>query len=259
MDLDIAQALQSSLERVSGWIEGAVRALPSLVAALLVFALFWFAAKTVRRLVRRLLDQVSDYRAVNRLVSTLVFCAAVVLGLLVALGILDLDRTVTSILAGAGILGLAVGFAAQDMVSNLMAGILLSVRRPLKPGELISSGDTFGTVEEINLRATVVRTPGGQLVYVPNSDILTNPLTNYTTLGRRRVDVVCGVSYADDLEKAKRVTLEALAGVEGRDESRDVEFFYDEFGGSSINFKARFWVPFEASNGPYLAARSDAI
>lgn len=247
------------MDRVGAWIESAVTALPNLVAALVILLIFWILAAGARRVLHGVLARVSSYTAVNRLLSTIVFLVVLVLGLLVALGALNLDRTVTSILAGAGILGLAVGFAAQDTVENFIAGILLSVRRPFREGELISSNDIFGVVTEINLRSTVLRTLTGQRVHIPNKTVFGNPMTNYTALGRRRVDLACGVSYADDLEEVRRVTIGALDAISGRDRNVDVEFFYEEFGASSINFVTRFWIPFRASQPEYLAARSEAI
>jgi small conductance mechanosensitive channel len=173
--------------------------------------------------------------------------------------VLNLSTAVTSILGAAGILGLAIGFAAQDTVSNLISGVMISVRRPLKEGDLVETNDTFGVVDQVNLRATVVRTPTGQIVFVPNKDVFQNRLTNYSRSGQRRVDLSCGVSYGDDLEKAKRVALEAIGGLEKRVKGRDVELFYNGFGDSSINFTLRFWIDFARSQADFLAAQSDAI
>lgn len=259
MDLDLQAALDSALARVGEWVDTAVTNLPNLVAAIVVLIVFSLLAKFARRLLSRLLGRVSDYKAVNRLLSTMLYVAVLGVGVLVALGALNLDKTVTSLLAGAGILGLAVGFAAQDSVENLIAGIMLSVRRPFKEGELVTANGVFGVVNEINLRSTVIRTPPGQFVYVPNKLVFGNPLTNFSELGSRRVDLSCGVGYADDLDHARDVAVRAIEGVEVRDTERDVEFFYEEFGGSSINFVARFWIPFGTSHADYLSARSDAV
>ncbi len=259
MEFDIQSALESGLARVSEWIEAAVAGLPNFLAALLILIVFFLVAKGARRLLARVLSRFSDYKAVNRLLSTLVYVVVLGLGLLVALGAMNLDKTVTSILAGAGILGLAVGFAAQDSVENLIAGIMLSVRRPFKEGELISTNDVFGVVEEINLRATVIRAFSGQLVYVPNKEVFGDPLTNYTELGARRVDLTCGVSYADDLEEVQQVAVRAMEGIENRESDKGVDFYYEEFGGSSINFVVRFWIPFSSSQADFLAARSEAV
>lgn len=259
MGFDLQQTLRAMMEKVSGWVEGFILALPNFVAAVLVLVLFWIAARVVRRIAARGLERVSSYRAVNRLLSTIAYIGVLAVGLFVALGVLDLDKTVTSLLAGAGILGLAIGFAAQDTVENLLSGIMLSIRRPIRVGDLVETNGTFGVVQEVNLRETRLRTGPGQLVYIPNSDVYAEPLTNFSQLGRRRVDVSCGVAYGDDLEEAKRVAVEAVEGLEMRDPSRDVELFWEEFGGSSVNFTLRFWIEFSASHAAFLAARSEAM
>ena len=93
---------------------------------------------------------------------------------------------------------------------------------------------------------------------IPNKQVFENPIMNYTVRGTRRVDITLGVSYGDDLEKAKRVAMEAVASVPARLPDREVELFYEEFAESSISFSVRFWINFEAQK-EYLAARSDAI
>ena len=93
---------------------------------------------------------------------------------------------------------------------------------------------------------------------IPNKQVFENPIMNYTIRGTRRVDITLGVSYADDLEKAKRVAMEAVAAVPDRLPDREVELFYEEFAESSVDFTVRFWLPFEGQKD-YLAARSDAI
>ena len=257
--MDLNDTLQATWDKVGDWLAGAIRALPNLVVAILIIVLFFYVARWARGWIYRLLGRVSDYRAVNRLLSTVGFVALIALGVLVALSVLNLNTAVASILGAAGILGLAIGFAAQDSVENLIAGVMISIRRPLREGDLVDTNDTFGVVDEVNLRSTVVRVPTGQLVYVPNSAVFKNRMINYTRTGQRRVDISCGVSYADDLEKAKRVAIEAIEGLESRVESKDVELFYNEFGGSSINFVLRFWMEFGRSQAEFLAAQSDAI
>jgi small conductance mechanosensitive channel len=165
---------------------------------------------------------------------------------------------VASLLAGAGIVGLALGFAFQDIAANLMAGVYLSVRRPFRRGHLIKAQDYFGIVQEVNLRWTELLTQQGQLVLIPNKQVFENPIMNYTARGSRRVDITLGVSYGDDLEKARRVALEAVAALPGLLPDKPVEMFYEEFADSSIDFTIRFWIPFQ-SQKDYLAARSEAM
>ncbi|HBQ59085.1 MAG TPA: mechanosensitive ion channel protein MscS, partial [Balneolaceae bacterium] len=179
-------------------------------------------------------------------------------GVFFALSILNLDGAVTSLLAGAGIIGLALGFAFQDIASNFISGVLLSIRHPFGIGDIIDTNGYFGTVQKLNLRNTVIRTPQGQIVYVPNKSVYENPFTNFTKTGMRRIDLECGVSYGDDLEKALKVAIEAIEGLDARDKSKDVELYYDSFGGSSVDFKLRFWIDFEVLP-QYLGARSEAI
>lgn len=257
--MDLNETIQATWDKVGGWLAGAIQALPNLIVALLVLVIFFYGSRYVRRLTYRLLGRVSQYRAVNRLLSTVAFVALLGLGLVVALTILNLGTAVASLLGAAGILGLAIGFAAQDSVENLIAGVMISIRRPLREGDLVETNDTFGVVDQVNLRNTVVRQPAGQLVYVPNSSVFKNRLVNYSSTGQRRVDIECGVSYGDDLEKAKRVALEAIEGLEERIPGRDVEFYYKEFGGSSINFVLRFWIAFGRSQTDFLAAQSGAV
>ncbi len=116
----------------------------------------------------------------------------------------------------------------------------------------------MGTVDTVNLRATIVRTFQGQVVRIPNAEVFKNPLVNYSESGRRRVDIPVGVAYGDDLERARRVAIEAVEGVPGRDPARDVMCVYTEFGDSSINFLIAFWIR-TGAQADYLTARSEAI
>lgn len=257
--MDLNETLQATWDKVGGWLAGAIQALPNLIVAVLIAAAFVFVARFARTWTFNLLGRVSQYRAVNRLLSTVVFVALLVVGAVVALTVLNLDRAVASILGAAGILGLAIGFAAQDSVENLIAGVMISIRRPLREGHLVETNDTFGVVEEVNLRSTVLRVPTGQKVFVPNSAVFKNRLINYSAGGQRRVDVQCGVSYGDDLEKVRRVAVAALADLPRRVPGRDIEFYYTGFGGSSIDFTVCVWIQFGRAQGEFLDVQSEAI
>ncbi|HET9226778.1 MAG TPA: mechanosensitive ion channel family protein [Thermoanaerobaculia bacterium] len=256
MDFDQAWGLLA--RKLTGWGRAFVLSLPNLLLAVLTVVLFWLIARGARNVVKRLLHRVSHSEQVNYLLSQTVYIAVLAAGTFIALGILGLQKTVASLLAGAGIIGLALGFAFQDIAANLMAGIYLSVRRPFRRGHLIKAQDYFGIVQEVNLRWTEILTQQGQLVLIPNRQVFENPIMNYTSRGTRRVDISLGVSYSDDLEKARRVAIEAVSAVPGRLPDRDVELFYEELAKSSVDFTVRFWIPFEAQKD-YLAARSDAI
>jgi small conductance mechanosensitive channel len=244
--------------KLAGWSRAFILALPNFLLAVGTVVAFWLFARAVRNLALRLLHRVSHSQQVTYLLSQMVYIAVLTAGTFAALGILGLQKTVASLLAGAGIVGLALGFAFQDIAANLMAGVYLSVRRPFRRGHLIKAQDYFGIVQEVNLRWTEVLTQQGQLVLIPNKQVFENPIMNYTVRGSRRVDITLGVSYGDDLEKARQVALEAIASLPGRMPDRQVEMFYEEFAESSINFTIRFWIPAQTQKD-YLAARSEAI
>lgn len=244
--------------KLTGWGRAFILALPNFLLAVATVVAFWLLARAARNLVRRLLHRVSHSEQVTYLLAQMVYIGVLTAGTFVALGILGLQKTVASLLAGAGIVGLALGFAFQDIAANLMAGIYLSVRRPFRRGDLIKTQDFFGIVQEVNLRWTEILTQQGQLVLIPNKQVFENPIMNYTIRGSRRVDLTLGVSYGDDLEKVRQVALEAVAALPGRMPDRPVEMFYEELAESSVDFTIRFWIPFQAQKD-YLAARSDAI
>ncbi len=257
--MGIEKAWDQLIAKVLGWVHDFILLLPNLAVAVVVVVGFWLLAKLVRDLLHRLLRRISHSEQVNRLLGQTVFLAFMVAGLFVALGIVGLQKTVASLLAGAGILGLALGFAFQDIAANFMAGIYLSIERPFSPGHLIQSKEIQGVVKRVHLRWTEIRTPQGQLILVPNKQVFENPLTNFSTTGERRIDLKAGVGYGDDLAKVKRVAVEAIEAVPGRKPDSGVELFFEEFGESTINLVVRFWIPFAAKQSDYLQAQSEAI
>lgn len=245
-------------DKLETWIETFIRMLPNLVIALLVLIVFYVLGKIIRNAVKKLLSKATDNKTIINLLETIVGVMIVGIGIFIALSVLQLDGAVTSLLAGAGIIGLALGFAFQDIASNFISGVILSIRHPFGIGDIIETNGVYGTVQKLNLRNTIIKTPRGQIVYIPNKKVFENVLENFTSTGERRIDLSCGVSYGDDLEKAKNVAIEAVKGMDNYNPDKGIEFYYDEFGGSSINFKIRFWVNFH-TNPDFWSARSDAI
>jgi small conductance mechanosensitive channel len=176
----------------------------------------------------------------------------------IALSIIVLDKAVTFLLAGVGIVGLALGFAFQNIASNFVSSVLMAVSRPVRIGDVIESNDYFGTIININLRCTIIRTMQGQHVHIPNKDIYNKPIKNFSEEGKRRIDLKCGVSYGDDLEKVKRVTIDAIKNIDYILPNEGVTLFYKEFGDFAIDFEVRYWVDFK-KQPDYLEALSDGI
>ena len=257
IDFNLLPVLNDAIEKVIGWIEFLIKMVPNLIVSLLVLLIAWFLAIIAAKIVNQALRRVTPHEEVRTLFSKITRIAVFLIGIAIALGILKLDKTVTSILAGVGIIGLALGFAFKDIASNFMAGLLLTFYHPFKVGDLIESSGFLGRVESISLRTTTGRTQQGQMVIIPNSQLLANQIVNYGAYPERRVDLECGVSYGDDLEQAEKLAIKAVESLTDRLSQRPVEVFYKEFGASSINFTIRFWT--EASQKKFLRARSNAI
>jgi small conductance mechanosensitive channel len=258
--MDFKTAYEKVVDKLYGWMEGLIEMLPNLAVALLVVVIFWLTSVLVARTTQRALTRLSVRPSIRGLIATIARFGILFAGLMVALGILNLDKALTSVLAGAGIIGLALGFAFQDLAANFISGVGLSVHRtdPFKVGDLIESNDLLGIVERITLRTTELRTLDGKQVTIPNKQVYQNQLTNHSFTGERRIDLHCGISYGDDLEKVRRISVAAIESIEKRNKSKDVELYFQEFGDSSINFVVWFWITFEKQTD-YLGAMSEAI
>lgn len=256
--MDINGVYELLTEKLVSWMKDLISILPNILLAAIVFVIGMFLAKQLKKICLRLINRISENTTINNIFASVIYIFFVGIILFTVLSILQLDKAVTSILAGAGIVGLALAFAFQDIAANFISGIFISFRRPMHIGDIVTVGGYMGKVEEINLRDTVLKTFQGQLVIIPNKDIFQNPIENFSLLGKRRMDLMVGVSYGEDLERVKEITLNALKGMEGLAEEEETTMFYREFGDSSINYLIRLWV-----NSPeqpaYLGVCSDAI
>lgn len=155
---------------------------------------------------------------------------------------MQLDKVLTSVLAGAGVMGLAIGFALQGTLSNTVSGFMLSFHPKIRVGDYIETQGKIGFVEEIDLRTVTVRQTDNDYLVVPNKIFAENPFINYSWNERSLISINCGVGYEEDLQKVEDLTLKILSDNFIQKENEGVEFFFTEFGGSSINFTARFWI-----------------
>ncbi len=256
--MDVQGFSQLILEKLTGWAETAIAGLPNFVVALAVALVFALLARWVSKLTGRVAEQVSETQAITRLAAAVVKYAVIGIGLVIALGILGLQKTVLSLLAGAGVVGLAIGFAFQDLAANFIAGIVMGIRKPFEIGDVVQTTDYMGTVKEINLRNTLIETFDGQLVLIPNRQVFENPLTNFSRLGTRRVDLEVGVGYDTELAKAATVAKQAIESLDFLAPDKDVDVVAKEFGGSSINFSVRYWIPYPG-DVPYPAAVHEGV
>lgn len=256
--MDVNSAYDLIANKLTGWLHELIRLLPNMLLSALILVVGFYLGSFVKKIALKLISKVSNNATLSQLFSSIIYVFFIGIILFIVLSILKLDKAVTSILAGAGILGLALAFAFQDIASNFMSGIFISIRRPIKIGDTVTIKSYSGKVEEINLRDTVIRTFQGQMVIIPNKEVFQSPIENFSILGKRRVDLSIGISYGEDLETVKEITLKAVADIFGLCEDEKISMFYQEFGGSSINFTLRLWVnALEQAN--YLEVLDTAI
>jgi small-conductance mechanosensitive channel len=256
--ISINEALQLLLTKMEVWGKHLVLMLPNLLVSIVLIIITFFIARFIRRVMNDFISRFSHSAALNNLVTTLVYIAILLVGFFFVLSVLKLDKMVLSLLAGVGIIGLALGFAFQDIAANFISGVIIAVQKPFKVGDMIETNDYSGVIERITLRTIDVRQVTGELVLLPNKMVFENPLTNYSAHGTRRVDLEVGVSYAEDLEQVQQIAIEALEDVKNRIREKEIQVMYDAFGDSSINFKVRFWITYNRQVD-YVSAKSDAI
>lgn len=258
MQLQSIDPLVLISEKLTSWTEVITLSLPNLVAAIVVLVIFYYGARILRRPVETFAQRISKNQTIQGLITLAIQVFIYGLALLLALQIMHLDKAVTSLLAGVGIVGIALGFAFQDIAANFISGILIAFTAPYDVNDIVETNGYFGKITHINLRNTIIHTPDGKHVVIPNKEIFLNPLVNYTETPLVRVEVACGVSYSDNLEVVRRTAVKALGKLPFVNADKGVELFYTEFGDSSINFVIRFWIEF-SRQADSLHAGSEAI
>jgi small conductance mechanosensitive channel len=214
--------------------------LPSLLAAVLFLVLTVLVARAVRKGVGRALRRTSTEAHVELLVAKLAYFAVFVVGVVIALSLGGVNLGV--LVGSLGLATVALGFALQDIVSNLAAGIVLLLEHPFTKGDYIATDGAEGTVEDIRVRATQLRSPDGQRVLVPNKLLFTNVVTNASATMRRRVEIVLELPYGQDAAKARELLLAAAKGVDGVSEDPPPRLLTEDLGENALSLRLWFWV-----------------
>ena len=211
-----------------------------IVIALLILFFGRIIAKLVSKIVGRLMERSKIDPTIIRFVSSLTYIALVAFVIIAALGQLGIQTA--SFIAVVGAAGLAVGLALQGSLANFAAGFLMIIFKPFKVGDYIEGGGVAGTVEEISIFTTILTSPDNKTIIVPNAKLTEDNIVNWTIKGTRRVDMVMGIGYGDDIDKARQVINDVLAA-----ESRLLKdpaplVAVVELADSSVNFVVRPWV-----------------
>ncbi len=216
--------------------------LPYVVVALFVLVVFYVVAKGVRTLVSRFAARTKRHRNLGLVLGRLAQFGIVLFGLLVALVIALPNFTPGRLVELLGLTSVAIGFAFRDILQNFLAGILILITEPFRIGDQIIFKEFEGTVEDIQTRATFIKTYDGRRVVIPNSELFTNSVLVNTAFAKRRLEYDVGIGYGDDIATAKRLMLEATKSVEGvlHDPAPDV--LVVELAPSSVNIRVRWWI-----------------
>ncbi|MHC4911667.1 MAG: mechanosensitive ion channel family protein [Planctomycetota bacterium] len=211
-----------------------------ILAALLIFFVGRWVARVVAGLVEKALIKSKVDKTIAKFARHLTNIGLLVFVVIAALARLGIETTQFAVALGAA--GLAIGLALQGSLANFASGFLMIVFRPFKVGDFIEAAGVKGVVEEVQIFNTIINTPDNIRVIVPNGQITAGNILNYTANGTRRVDLVVGVSYEDDLKKAKEVIEEVLAGDDRVLKEPASTVAVSELGDSSVNFVVRPWV-----------------
>ncbi len=229
--------MEQLIEQIKTWADTygpvAVKALVTLIAG-------WIAAKILTAILRRVMNKARIEPTLVGFATNLSF--ALLMTLFVLSAIQTLKIPTASFVAVIGAAGLAVGFALQNSLANFASGVMLIIFRPFKAGDYVEAGGVSGSVEEVQIFATVLKTPDNKRVIVPNSAITDGSITNYSANDTRRIDLVFGIGYGDDINRARQVLQAILDGEQRVLKDPAPTVAVAELADNSVNFVVRPWV-----------------
>jgi len=251
--------LSTLIENISVWFQGVLDQTSENAGIILTAFLFILVGFYIARLISRLIVRGLRYRKVDAELTLLLSRItqwAIIIGVIL-FSAQQVGVNVTAILAGLGILGFTLGFALQDVSKNFIAGLLLLLQQPFKLGDTIQVSGFSGTIIDINLRDTEIRTMDGLRVRIPNGEIFTQPVLNYTGVKQRRLHIKLGVAYDTDLERARQNALEAIKAIPGVLEDPEVVVHFESFGDFAIQMNIFYW--YDESRTSYPVALDAGI
>lgn len=234
--------ISAAWNKVQDMINVTIALLPNLILALIVFLIFFFAAGAIRRLVKRLTRDRRHARNLGLILGRLAQWTTILVGLFISLSIVIPTLKAGDLVQLLGISGVAIGFAFRDILQNFLAGILILLTEPFQIDDQIIFKDFEGTVENIQTRATTIRTYDGRRIVIPNSELFTNSVTVNTAFDQRRLEYNIGIGYGDDIDAAKQLILEAMHETEGVLPVPKPDAIVVALAESTVNIRARWWI-----------------
>ncbi|MAM89425.1 MAG: mechanosensitive ion channel protein MscS [unclassified Hahellaceae] len=229
-------------EQIEAFTTSFIAVLPNLLAAVLFLVVVWLANKLIGSIYSRVLARTHMRSSLKAALQSLVSVAVWTFGLLIAATIAMPGLTPTKLLAGLGLGSIAIGLAFKDIFENFLAGILILLREPMRIGDYIEVEGISGEVKKITLRDTYLRQVDGDLILLPNSVLYKNAVSVHTDWDRKRVTIIVGIAYDEDVAEGRRVIEAALKDLDTVDQQRPVEIFAQAFNSSSIDFEVTWWT-----------------
>lgn len=253
---EISDRARPALERVEGVAATIQREWPIWLAALALFLLFLIFALTLSR-AKALFDRLSPNPFVADLLRGAIFWALILAGLIAAFDLAGAAGMMSAVIGAAGVAGLAIGFALKDTVANYIASTLLTLRRPFEAGELVCIGENEGAVARLTTRSTILITPDGNHLSIPNSVVVNSVITNYSRRPQRRFSFELGIGAADDAGEACKLARLALEETPGVLADPPPACIVKAFGDYNLVLEASGWV--DQTQDSFLLVRGVAI
>ena len=229
-------------KKIQSMIDGFLIMLPNIVLALIVFAIFFFFGRQVKRVVRRITRHHHQARNLGLVLGRLAQSAIVLVGLFISLSIVIPTLKAGDLVQLLGISGVAIGFAFRDILQNFLAGILILLTEPFRIDDQIVFKNFEGTVENIETRATTIQTYDGRRIVIPNAELFTNTVTVNTAFDKRRMEYDISIGYGDDIDRAKQLILEAMYSVNEVLKNPAPDVLAMDLAESTVNIRVRWWI-----------------
>lgn len=231
-----------ALDELQSLLNDSIRAVPNLLLALVVFLLFFIFSRYVRRVVNQVAERYRPSRNLGLVLGRLSQWFMVLMGFLAASVVLFPNFSPAQVIQLLGIGSVAIGFAFRDILQNFLSGILLLLTEPFTIGDQIRIGEHEGTVEDIQTRATTLRTYDDRRVLIPNSELYTGSVVVNTAYPLRRVEYDLGIGYGDDIATAKALILEAIAKIDGIMQDPPPDVLVYDLADFSVTLRIRWWI-----------------
>ncbi len=223
-------------------LSGLVERVPYFMAAIVVLVIFWLLSIAFKKAVHKILGRRSHHQNLVKVFQRVGGALIFFIGFMIAMVIAIPGFTPAKLIGALGIGSVAIGFAFKDIFQNLLSGILLLLSEPFRIGDQIVSGDYEGTVEDIKIRATTIKTYDGRQVVIPNSDLYTSVLTVNTAYKQRRLQVAVGIGYEDDIEAAKAEIVKALDKADSVSKQAKPSVIATGLGDSTVDLMVRWYI-----------------